>query len=146
MSVTRRMKSRANDYRQLNTIPASFSLLFVLMSLYQFGAVQPLTFNWFGGWTLPASWTLPVSIGVIFFALMTSETRDFMRYSTLEQGLIGLMLLMVLGWSLLPPDLWASRVPVFGQFVHDTLTSIPSPWAGIVSLIASLTGWGVLVN
>jgi hypothetical protein len=145
MSATRAMKSRMRDYRQLNTIPASFSLLFILMSLYQFGAVEPITLNWFN-FTIPATWTLPVSIGVIFFALMTSETRDFMRYSTVEQALIALMLLMVLGWSLLPPDLWATHVPLLGQAVHDILVGIGSPWAGMISMTASLVGWGVLVN
>ena len=139
------MRSRLNDYKQLNTIPASVSMAFLLLSAVQFGALPQIELLWFD-FVVPNAWTLPGSIAVIFLALFSSETKDINRYSQPEQIAIGGMLTMVLGWQLLPPDLWATHLPLLGQAVHDLLMAIGSPLAGIISMAVATTGWAVLVN
>jgi len=138
-------RNRLDDYKQLNTIPASVSMAFLLLSAVQFGALPPIELVWFD-FTIPTAWTLPGSIAVIFLALFSSETKDINRYSQAEQVAIGGMLTMVLGWQLLPPDLWATHLPLLGQAVHDLLMAIGSPLAGMISMAVAMTGWAVLVN
>ncbi|MBX0286786.1 hypothetical protein EGH22_10640 [Halomicroarcula sp. F28] len=145
MTYSRSFSNRLNDYKQLNTIPASVSMAFLLVSAVQFGALPPLEIVWFN-FVVPAAWTLPVSTAVIFLALFSSETNDISDYSQPEQFAIGGMLTMVYGWHFLPPDLFMNHLPLLGQVVHDTLMAVGSPLAGMIAMGVSVVGWAVLVN
>lgn len=145
MSYSSSFSNRLDDYKQLNAIPASVSMLFIYLSLVTFGGLPQLTLEWFN-LTIPSSWLMPLSAGVIMLALFSSETDDISRYSDFEIFWIGGMLVFVFGWSILTPDRIAQHVPVIGQALHDLLMGVGSPLAGMIAFGVSMAGWAVLVN
>jgi len=145
VSYSQSFSRRLDDYKKLNTIPASVSMAFLLLSGIQFGALPPLELVWFD-FVVPTEWTLPGSTAVIVLALFSSETNDINDYSQPEQIAIGGMITMVYGWQLAPPDLFANHLPLLGQAVHDTLMAVGSPLAGMISMGVATAGWAVLVN
>ena len=83
MSVQRTVR----QYTQLRTIPALLSVFYVIASLYAFGGISAITFQWVG-YTLDNTTALLGSLLVFALAFASSETKEFQYYSQAEQILI----------------------------------------------------------
>ncbi|MFY4815493.1 hypothetical protein ACOJIV_22760 [Haloarcula sp. AONF1] len=121
-----------SDYTQLNTIPALLSVAFVVAGLYQFGGISDVTLVWLNSYTLTAEHAMFASIGVFAVAFMSSETRNFARYETWEQALIGAGAALIVSYQ---------YVPQVADLVNTTSNVGP-----IVAFMVTVAAYGVAVR
>ena len=119
------------DYAKLRTIPALMTALFALFGLYQFGGMNTPTFQWLN-YTLTYGHAMVGSLGVYIIAFMSSETRRFEDYSTVEKGLIAAGLLLIFGQQ---------HIATLADFIATN-----QPTSGIVAYLITIVSWGVAVR
>jgi hypothetical protein len=131
MASTPNLSRTINNYAQLNTIPALLSIFFALASLYTFGGIAEVHLVWFD-YTLTAEHAALGSMFVLAVAFASSETRDFQRYETWEQLMIGLAPVLILG---------AEYIDFISQAFADH-----DPTLGIIAFVLSVAAWGVAIR
>ena len=124
-----------SEYTNLRTLPAIFSVAFVLTSLYQFGGVTEITLTWLNNYSLTAEHAALAGIGVYAAAFMSSETKRFEDYESWEQVSLALVPALTLGY----------------QYVDQIATLIndlggTSPLGAQLAFAATLFGWFVAVR
>jgi hypothetical protein len=143
MSVVDKMSRSLSSYGRMNTSPAAVSAVFAALSLYQFGAIDAITWQWGGPATLEPSWTVAGSLLCWLFAFMSSETTSLEHYEDVEIGTMLSAVVVSLGWNLTPPSWIAANVPAVGQTLSDFLLGLGDPLAGMLAFGTVLTGWVV---
>jgi len=102
MAYSSRMSGMVSDYAQFKTVPALVSTLFIMLSMYQFGGIDPVTFNWGLNYTFQPSHAALGSLGAYMIAFMSIDTKDFQYYETWEQVLIAAGPVVIFGWHYIP--------------------------------------------
>ena len=122
-----------SEYANLQQIPMILSAVFLAAGLYQFGAIEPITVNWFGGYTLDPQHAMVGSLGSFLVAFMSSETRQFENYAT------GEMILIALGPLVIAGDYLTVEV-------SDFLVSLGDPLGMQLAFLATAVSWTVAVR
>lgn len=125
------VKGSLRDYRNLRTIPAILGVVFVVASAYQFGGIDSLHFEWLD-YTLTDQHAVIVSLAALVVAFMSSRTKRFENYSRMEQGLIALVPVLIIGYE---------YVPQLTDIVNSS-----DPAGPIIAFVFVLIGWGVAVR
>jgi len=102
MTYNNRLSGLASDYAQFKTVPALVSTLFIMLSMYQFGGIDPVSFNWGLNYTFQPAHAALGSLGAYMIAFMSSDTKDFQYYETWEQLLIAAGPVVIFGWHYIP--------------------------------------------
>jgi hypothetical protein len=120
-----------DDYSNLRTVPALLSVFYVFASLFQFGGIDPITFNWIS-YTIQPQHAVLGSIAVFAVAFMSSETKSFERYSQEEQALIVAGPGIILTYEFVP-------------FVTNFLNGM-GDLGMIVAFLITVASWGAAVR
>jgi len=102
MAYSSSLSGAVSNYSNIRTIPAMVSAAFIALSLYQFGAIDPISFNWGIGYTFAPSHGAFGSLGAYLIAFMSSETKDFQYYDDWEKVVIFLGPVLSFGWHYIP--------------------------------------------
>jgi hypothetical protein len=98
-SYSNTLTGALGEYTSLKTLPAIFSVAFVLTSLYQFGGITEITLTWLGNYSLTAEHAALGGILVYAAAFMSSETKSFEHYEQWEQVSLALVPTVTLGYQ-----------------------------------------------
>jgi hypothetical protein len=120
-----------DDYRNLRTVPALFSIVFALASLYQFGGIATVEIVWVD-YTLTTQHAMFASLGAYAIAFASSETKEFRNYRDWEQVAIAAGPALIIAHQ---------YVPQVGDLVANN-----QPLMGVVGFLLVLTSWGVAVR
>jgi len=123
------------EYTSLRTLPAIFSVAFVLTSLYQFGGITEITLTWLGDYSLTAEHAALGGILVYAAAFMSSETKQFEHYEQWEQVSLALVPATTLGYQ------YVSEITTFINDLGGT-----SPLGAQLAFAVTLFGWFVAVR
>lgn len=107
-------------------------MVFFASTLYQFGAVTEVQFEWFE-YTLTTMHAVAVSLIVYLVAFASSETRNFDAYDGWEKALIAA------GPSLIALHQWYDPV-------NEWIMTTSEPWMQIAAAAVVLIGYGVAVQ
>lgn len=129
------MTGMLSEYTNLRTLPAIFSVVFVLTSLYQFGGVTEITLTWLNSYSLTAEHAALAGIGVYAAAFMSSETKRFEHYETWEQVSLALVPTVTLGYQ------YVSEISTFINDLGGT-----DPLGAQLAFLITLFGWFVAVR
>lgn len=123
-------KSVLSDYTQLNTIPALSGVLFAVASAVQFlGASISLATPQY---TFDPAHALLTSLVVLVVAFASSDTKDWRRYETYEQGIVAVAVVTMVG---------SEYITEISDLIANN-----SPTAGILAFMISMAAWGVLAR
>jgi hypothetical protein len=130
--MSSRASSLLSDYRQINTIPASVSALFLVSSLYLFGGMGTVNVEWIS-YTLSTQHALMVTLGAYVVAFMSSATDDFRDYMGWEQFFIVAGPAVTAGWEYV------------AQF-HDFMIGLGDPLGAQIAFAITVLSWGVIAR
>lgn len=133
MSYSNMANGVMDDYLNAKNVPMILSGAFLFASLYQFGGVGTITFNWLSNYSLTADHAIMVSLGAWVFAFASSETKQFQYYDTWEKIAIALGPAVILGDYLTVE-------------VTDLLLQLGDPLGMQLAFVASVVSWGVAVR
>lgn len=131
MAYSNSMGGILGDYKNLRTVPALFSIVFALASLYQFGGIATVEIVWVN-YTLTAQHAMYASLGAYAIAFASSETKEFRNYRDWEQAAIAAGPVVILAHGFVPQvtDMVANNQPLLG----------------VTAFLAVLVSWGVAVR
>jgi hypothetical protein len=131
-SASNRFSGMMNDYAHLRTLPAMLSVVFVVASAFQFGAITAPTLNWGIGYTLTPEHATIVSLVVFATAFASSETKAFDRYEDWEKVVIAAAPILIVSHQYI-------------GFVQTQFSNY-SPTFAIGAFVISVVSWGVAVR
>ena len=134
MTYSSSLSGAVSNYSNIRTIPAFVSAAFIALSLYQFGGIDPVTFNWGLNYTFEPAHAALGSLAAYLVAFMSSETKDFQYYENWEKGAI------VAGPSLI--FLW-HYVP---EVETEILNAMGDPLGAQVAFLLGVVSWVVIVR
>jgi hypothetical protein len=121
-----------SQYRQMNSLPAVMSALWLISSLYGFGGMEAVSLTWIN-YTLSPSHATLGGLAVYLVAFMSSETKQFENYESWEQAFI------IGGPALFAADAYFPEV-------SDFLVSIGDPIGHQLAFLATTVAWMVAVR
>jgi len=133
MSYGRSLSSAMSDYSNIRTIPAMVSAAFIALSLYQFSAIDPISFNWGLNYTFAASHGALGSLGAYLIAFMSSETKDFQYYDDWEKVVIFLGPALTFGWH-------------YVDQVQTWMLELGDPLGAQLAFVLVMLSWVVIVR
>jgi hypothetical protein len=131
-SASNRMSGLMSDYAHLRTLPAMLSVVFVVASAFQFGAITAPTIQWGLDYTLTAEHATIISLATFATAFASSETKAFDRYEDWEKVVIAAAPVLIVSHQ-------------YVGFVGDQFANY-SPTFAIGAFVISVVSWGVAVR
>jgi len=122
-----------DDYANIRTLPAFISAVFISLSLYQFGGIDPIAFNWGINYTFQPGHAILGSLAAYAIAFASSETKSFEYYEVWEKALIAAGPLAVAGWGYIPA-------------IENLLLQLGDPMGAQVGFLLSVVSWIVMVR
>lgn len=122
-----------SQYAQLERLPEILSALFLAGTLFSFGAIDAVTWNWFGTYTLTAEHASYIALGTFAVAFASSETNRFEAYEQWEQALIVASPAITLLWQ-------------YTDVLQGMLDGLGTPWMSVIPAVVVTGGWIVAVR
>lgn len=123
----------ASRYANLQQLPAIFSGVFVICSLYALGAISGFSINWFVDYTITTEHATFATLGAFGIAFLSSETKSFEYYETSEKVAIAAAPASMAAWQ------WVD------QF-QNWMTSLGEPTGAVIVFVVGIIGWMVAVQ
>jgi len=123
----------ASRYANLQQLPAIFSGVFVICSLYALGAISGFSVNWFVDYTITSEHATLATLGAFGIAFLSSETKSFEYYETPEKVAIAAAPASIAAWE------WVAEF-------QDWMVSLGEPTGAVIVFVIGVVGWMVAVQ